>query len=585
MNTSKLDEEFNNLAVDVRRTAPLTIASTVLLGVILGVNLGWKLAAPWMLAGAVSGLWKYVAWNPDAPAHASGARRRLNCFADMLTTSVLWTLMALPYWTSGDPTFQVMAVVLLMSLIIAAQTFGLRSPLAGALFAIPPALMMVGLTVGASAASGLKLLTVAVFQALALVHLTYLALMVLANRRALRESQDALVRESQAAVAANQSKSAFLAMMSHELRTPLTGVLGMAHALTLTKLNEDQASRVQMLERSGEGLMVILNDILDISKIEAGKLELETIALDLHDLGQQVHALWSEAARAKGVTLTYDLAPETPRWVLGDPTRLRQIMNNLMGNALKFTAKGEVRLSIRPGEGDVCEVAVADTGLGISEAEQARLFQPFQQVDTTTARKFGGTGLGLAICRQLASLMGGEIGLSSREGEGSVFTLRAPLPVTEPAPADSPDASSVSLAGLRVLVADDNPVNLAVARAILEAFGASLVTAENGADALDKLGCEQVDVVLLDVHMPIMDGFEALAKIRAAGPNLRQLPVIALTADAMAGANTDLMAAGFDAVAPKPINPQQLVAMVAAASTQSPTPRKVYGDGLSMRGC
>ena len=338
---------------------------------------------------------------------------------------------------------------------------------------------------------------------------------------------------------------------------------------SIAQMRSGRVADAMQLVRSGEGLMVILNDILDISKIEAGKLELETIAFDLHDLGQQVQALWSEAARTKGVTLAYDFALETPRWVLGDPTRLRQIMNNLIGNALKFTDRGEVRLSIRRGGGDVCEIAVSDTGLGISEAEQARLFQAFQQVDASTARKFGGTGLGLAICRQLATLMGGEIGLSSREGEGSVFTLRAPLLPAQPIQADAPEASNFSLAGLRILVADDNPVNLAVARAILEAFGASLVTAENGADALDKLGCESVDIVLLDVHMPITDGYEALAKIRAGGTRLRKLPVIALTADAMAGANADLLAAGFDGVAPKPINPQQLVGMVAAASAQS----------------
>lgn len=571
---SRIDEEFNALAIDVRRSAPIGLALVVLLGLILGANLGWELAAAWMLAALSSCAWQYVAWNPLAPTSAAGARQRANRIAEVLTTSAVWTSLAILYWRTGDPALQVMAVVLLMTLLMAAQTFALRAPLAGALFAVMPALAFVALPLGVRAATGLKGLTVGAFQGLALIYLGHLALMIHSNRRALRETQEALVRETDSAVAANQSKSAFLAMMSHELRTPMTGVLGMAHALTLTKLDKRQASHVDMLVRSGKGLMAILNDILDISKIEAGKLELETIAFDLHELGQQVQDLWSEAASAKGVSLVYDLAPETPHWVTGDPTRLRQIMINLVSNALKFTQTGEIRLSIRPAAGDRCEIVVADTGLGISEAQQARLFQAFAQVDASTTRKFGGTGLGLAICKQLATLMGGDIGLSSREGEGSVFTVDLPLPKAEPISGDESEAFDISLAGLRVLVADDNAINLAVARAILEAFGASLVTAGNGAEALDQLRREPIDIALLDVHMPIMDGFEALVKIRVGEAGRRDLPVIALTADAMAGANASLLAAGFDDVAPKPINPQQLVAMIAAACAQTPD-RKV----------
>lgn len=549
-------------------------ALVIVLGLILGANLGWGLAAVWMLAAFGSCAWQYVAWNPHAPANVRGARQRANRIAEVLATSTIWTSMAVPYWRTGDPGLQVMAVVLLMTLLMAAQTFALRAPLAGALFALMPAAAFVALPFGLGAATGLKGLTVGAFQGLALVYLGHLALMIHSNRRALRDTQDALVRETDSAVAANQSKSAFLAMMSHELRTPMTGVLGMAHALTLTKLDKRQAGHVDMLVRSGKGLMAILNDILDISKIEAGKLELETIAFDLHELGQQVQDLWSEAASAKGVSLVYDLAPETPRWVTGDPTRLRQIMINLVSNALKFTQNGEVRLSIRPVAGDGCEIAVADTGEGISEAQQVRLFQAFSQVDASTTRKFGGTGLGLAICKQLATLMGGDIRLSSREGKGSVFTVDLPLAMAEPVSGDEPEAFDVSLAGLRILVADDNVINLAVARAILEAFGASLVTAGNGAEAVDQLRRAPVDVALLDVHMPIMDGLQALAKIRAGEAGRRDLPVIALTADAMAGANTSLLAAGFDDVAPKPIHPQQLVAKVAAACAQAPD-RKV----------
>lgn len=566
----RIDDELDALAPDARRALPIRLALAVVLGLILGDNLGWGLAAAWIPVGLASCVWGMLAWGPRGALGDDRARSRVSRLAEILTSSAVCAFMAIPYWLSGDPAFQVMAVVLLMSMLMAAQSFAFHSPLAGALFGAMPALAFFTLPITLGPASGLKLLSVVAFQGLALAYLSHLAHLIILNRRALRETQGALVRETQAAVAANQSKSAFLAMMSHELRTPMTGVLGMAHALTLTKLDTRQLSHVDMLVRSGKGLMAILNDILDISKIEAGKLELELIPFDLHELGQQVHDLWSETASAQGVKLVYDLAPATPRWVTGDPTRLRQIMINLISNALKFTREGEVRLSIRSVAGEGCEIAVADTGPGISGAQQGRLFQAFAQVDASTVRKFGGTGLGLAICRQLATLMGGDIRLSSREGEGSVFTVSVPLPEAVAAQPAEPDTVDVSLAGLRILVADDNAINLAVARAILEAFGASLATAGNGAEALDLLRREPVDLVLMDIHMPIMDGFEALTRLRAGegGPN--DVPVIALTADAMTGAIEALLAAGFDGVAPKPINPQQLVGMIAAVRTPAP---------------
>jgi signal transduction histidine kinase/AmiR/NasT family two-component response regulator len=563
-----IDEEFDALAIDLRRAEPVRVGFVVVLGLIFGADCGWRLAGAWTLTGLASALWAHFAWRTRA---ALDARRvRLIRLADVIAGSAVWTAMAAIYWLSGNPGSRMMAIVLLMTMLMAAQSYALRSPLAGFLFAAAPVTAFVLLPVGFGGFTGLTWLSVGAFQGLAIVYLAHLALLILSNNRTLRATQDALVRQTESAVAANQSKSAFLAMISHELRTPMTGVLGMAHALTLTDLDPRQASHVDMLVRSGKGLMTILNDILDISKIEAGKLELETIAFDLHEVGQQAHELWGEAASAKGVRLIYDLAPQTPRWVAGDPTRLRQIIANLISNALKFTRDGEVRLSIRPAEGDVCEIAVSDTGPGIAPDQQARLFQAFAQVDAATTRKFGGTGLGLSICKQLAALMGGDISLASREGEGSVFTVRVPLPRADAGPADESEAFDVSLEGLQILVADDNSVNLAVARAILEAFGAAIVTAADGRQALERLQGQPIDVALLDIHMPTMSGLEALAQIRAGEAGPRDQPVIALTADASAGAEADLLAAGFDAAAPKPINPKQLVALVAAAAAQTP---------------
>ena len=386
----------------------------------------------------------------------------------------------------------------------------------------------------------------------------------------LRDRERELAGARDEAVAANRAKSSFLAMMSHELRTPMNGVLGMAHALTLTELDPRQASHVDMLVRSGTGLMSILNDILDISKIEAGRLELETIAFDLPDLGRRACDLWTEPASAKGVRLAYEVDPRTPQWVAGDPTRLRQIMLNLISNALKFTQEGEVRLAIRPLEtidgATRIEIAVSDTGVGITPQQQAKLFQNFVQADASTTRRFGGTGLGLAICKQLATLMGGDIALESQEGVGTTFRVTVALEMAEAVDDEIVEAEAMGLEGLRLLVADDNAINQAVARAILEAASAVVTTVGDGIDALEALRGEAFDVVLMDVHMPRMDGLEALQQIRAGAAGRCDIPVIALTADAMAGVDAELLARGFDAVESKPINPAALIRTVAQSA-------------------
>jgi signal transduction histidine kinase/ligand-binding sensor domain-containing protein/CheY-like chemotaxis protein len=374
-----------------------------------------------------------------------------------------------------------------------------------------------------------------------------------------------LSEQTALALAANAAKSRFLAMMSHELRTPMNGVLGMAQALKLSALTAEQMGQVEMILRSGDSLMTILNDILDVSKIEAGKLDLEVTRFDLIEVAQGVHDLWSHLATEKGVALTYKVDPETPRWVLGDPTRVRQIMLNLVSNALKFTHSGAVTIRIAPHIVGV-RIDVSDTGIGMTAEQQRRLFQSFTQADASTTRRFGGTGLGLSICKQLSELMGGNVSLTSAVGEGSTFTVNLPLPA-----ADSPEGRTDGdealyqppLAGLRVLVADDNPINLAVARAILEAVGADITTAPDGADALELLRSIAFDVVLMDLQMPRMDGAEAIAQIRAGRAGPANIPVIALTADVVGGAKEALLSLGFDDVQAKPINAGTLLESIA----------------------
>ncbi len=559
-----LDDGFDSIAPDVRRSAPLRLVLTLVFGLVLAKNIGWRVAVAWMVVGFGCTWWGYLASRAAVEGEVMSASTLVR-FTAMITSSVFWTTMPIIYWMTGVPAFRLMAIVLLSCFLIVAQSYSFKSRLAVFGFGTAPAIAIVLLPIAFGAISGFQLFSLGLGLALVLLYLAVDVQQNVANARALRTAQADLLGQKEVAIAANQAKSSFLAMMSHELRTPMNGVLGMAHALTLTRLDPRQASHIDMLVRSGRGLMSILNDILDISKIESGKLELEIIAFDLHELGQRVQDLWSEAASAKGVRLIFDLAPNTPQWVSGDPTRLRQVMINLVSNALKFTGEGEVRLSIRPTGADRCEIEISDTGPGISEAQQTRLFQIFTQADVSISRKFGGTGLGLAICKQLVALMGGEIGVASREGEGSTFTFTVPLPPADPVEVADDKGAEASLVGIRILVADDNAINQAVARAILEAFGASVCAAGDGCDALKLLRADRFDVVLMDVHMPTMGGVEALSRIRAGEAGPRWMPVIALTADAMAGVDAELLAEGFDDVAPKPINPGELVAKIVAA--------------------
>ena len=387
--------------------------------------------------------------------------------------------------------------------------------------------------------------------------------------RLMRGSAKALEKAEAEAQEASRAKSAFLAMMSHELRTPMNGVLGLAHALRGTELSPRQAEYLEMIEQSGHGLMTILNDILDLSKIEAGRLELEVAPFDVRKLAAQIRLVWSETARLKGLELALDVDPATPTWLSGDAARVRQILMNLVSNALKFTEAGRVTVRIAPAEGGVA-LSVSDTGVGMSLEQRARLFTPFVQGDRTIARRFGGTGLGLTICRQLADMMDGEIGVESVPGQGSTFTARLPLPAALGPVAVVGEAETLDLVGARLLVVDDNEVNQVVARAVLESAGASVVTVGDGRSALDRLRVEDFDVVLMDVHMPGMDGVEAVRRIRSGEGGRVDLPVVALTADAMVGDAERLLAQGFDDAHPKPIQPAGLLATVAGLRVMGP---------------
>lgn len=391
--------------------------------------------------------------------------------------------------------------------------------------------------------------------------------------QALADSLDAARVEAESA---SRAKSVFLANMSHEIRTPFHGMLGMMSLLQDTPLSRQQAGFLETAKESAQHLLNILNDILDVSKLEAGNLQIAPEPLDLKQLVRQVDELMRVQARAKDLALRVALAPDVPRWVRADATRLKQILFNLLSNAVKFSNAGTVSLAVtRTASGSIV-FEVADTGIGMDEATLARLFERFVQADATTSRRHGGTGLGLEISRSLARLMGGDITVESSPGAGSRFTVTLPLEPVE-APAEASDTASAPLddaAGeplLRVLVAEDHPVNQAYMEAVLEKLGHRSTFAGNGEEALRAMQAQDFDIVLMDLHMPTMDGFAATRAIRALpGPKAR-VPIIALTADAFPETQQRAREAGVDDFLAKPAHlPQLRDALARLASGEAP---------------
>jgi signal transduction histidine kinase/CheY-like chemotaxis protein len=369
------------------------------------------------------------------------------------------------------------------------------------------------------------------------------------------------------ALDASRSKSQFLANVSHEIRTPMNGVLATTELVLDTRLTTEQRELVNACHASGQQLLAVLNDILDLSRCESGKLTLERVPLDLRAEVTGVMQLYQGTAQQKGLNLDLHWGHNAPEWVLGDPTRLRQILNNLMSNALKFTDHGAVVLSVAGdslSEGCVpVRITIEDTGIGIPPDILPNLFAPFVQADGSTTRRYGGTGLGLAICKQLVALMGGSIQVESSLGQGSRFEVCLTLEPTEPVPAPvtaDPDEPSLPKR-LRVLVAEDNLVNQLVAQRILERHGCSVDVVTTGTAAVEHHQEHRYDLILMDCQMPELDGYEAARQIRAASHQAR-VPIIALTAQAFPGDRERCLAAGMDDYVSKPINAIQLLAVV-----------------------
>jgi signal transduction histidine kinase/DNA-binding response OmpR family regulator len=392
----------------------------------------------------------------------------------------------------------------------------------------------------------------------------------------IHERTEALEEATERALAANKAKSEFLANISHELRTPMNGVLGMIDILLEESPTARQAEYLETARSCAHTLLALLNDILDLSKIEAGRMLLEKIPLDLRKLSADCVRSVTSQCKQKGIDVECIVAPEVPDTLMGDPLRIRQIIANLLSNAVKFTEQGGVKLSLQAGEMDErgrCPIfiEVSDTGAGIAPEKQAEIFEEFTQADGSITRKYGGTGLGLAITRRLVEMLDGTIGVESRVGVGSTFRAAVFLEtaagsatgmVPERAQPQTAPGREVPATATRsqtaVLVAEDNPVNQLVVTTILQKRGFKVTVAPNGLEALNALERERADLVLMDIQMPEMDGIEAAKRIRQ-NPDWKGIPIIAMTAHAMIGDKERCLGAGMDAYLSKPVAPSHLM--------------------------
>lgn len=548
-----------------RRYLPFRIVVTGIILVLFGHMAGFVVTALWAVAYiAMQGVETRVGMIAARRGAGLGARLYWLSVAAIWGSMTLYAVLAVLWAMRGDQWGFVYAAYLLAGTLMQSVSsiyanrpafMGVTVPLLAALAAQP----LIAMADGRETAVWVGLIS-----AVGLVAACALRLWRGLNAGWKREAalQADLRRALEKAEAANEAKSAFLATISHEIRTPLNGVLGMAQVMAAEEQSPTQRERLRILNESGQALMTLLNDVLDMSKIEAGRLELEAIAFDPCEVLRQVAGVFGAMAQQRG--LGFDVRCDCAGWRRGDPTRLRQVLTNLASNALKFTHAGGVALTVRTDETDRLVVSVADTGIGMTPEQLDGLFDKFSQADASTTRRYGGTGLGLAISRELVERMGGTIEVESRKGRGAVFTLVLPLErCAAPTPAPDGEATPPSRA-LRLLAAEDNPTNQIVLRALLAAISAEVEIVGDGAEAVAAWEKGGWDAILMDVQMPVMDGPAAARRIREreAETDRPRTPIIAITANALDHQIAAYMAGGMDAHVTKPILAESLFAVL-----------------------
>ncbi len=540
----------------------------------------------WLSCMLLVALYRYLLAQRYRAAHpppAEAAAWTARFLRPMALHSVLWVIgCGATMWGNADP-YRFMAVLIVLGLVAGAVP--LLSPVKAAFrgFAVP---MVVGIALVdfATAAQpvhwllgGLSLMFLYVVVRSS-NHMHSMLLEILT----LEQEKSALVDKAQAAA---RARSEFLANISHEIRTPMNSILGMAQLALRAEHDPRQRDYLTKIQSSGDHLLSIIDDILDLSKIDAGKLAIEIIDFEFAKVMENISTLLAEKAEDKGLKLVFDLDPGIPPYLRGDPLRLSQVLTNLVNNAIKFTEAGKVtvRVEKEPGQDDQLRFEIQDTGIGISQDDMTQLFQPFHQGDSSTTRRFGGTGLGLTICKQLVDMMdNGHIGVESMPGAGSTFwfTARFPLgvrPARHAADAQLEEfrqneaALLEPIRGAEVLLVDDNALNLDVATTFLEHAGTVVRTASNGAEAIALLRDARFDCVLMDVQMPVMDGLEAVRRIRA-DPAIADIPVIAMTANVMREDRERYLAAGMSDFIGKPFQYHTLVVTMAKWLSRTTTP-------------